>query len=206
MSSSQSSQQMKKPNRTQELQRSQTAEQNALAGLEIERLLKSREIGGSVDHYWKKYGQTIERRLGFQKDDIMNLMREEIWKGLITFRSNGKANIITYLNTLIRNRFNTLLDRTRKMKFSSVEYFGNVWSAPGVTEEMVETSHTPEALLVLRESVLQEHFALTDFERLIYADLMYGRNLREMVQKHKAPTLNVVAAVLRIDHLTRERN
>lgn len=136
----------------------------------------------------------------------MNDMREVIWKGLLTHDSKKGANINTYLDVLIERRFNTLLDRTIKKKYSMLDHYADVWSTTGIDRELLETDETPESVFSIRETMMQEHYSLTQFERQVYGDLIYGRSLEEMEKRHRATRVKVISAINRIDRLIRARS
>lgn len=194
----------KRQNRMKTLMQGQTKEQNAVASAEIEKILKT-ELRDVINYYVGKYGRTLERKLGLRKEDLMNDMREQIWKGLLTHDPKKSAARKSYIYGLIKNRFNTLLERSNKRKYNSVEYFADIWATTGIAREYRETDETPETVFELREAMMRETYSLTAFERVVYFDLVCGRSLAEMAKRHQVDRVIVISAVNRIDRLLRGR-
>lgn len=198
----------KKKNKTKTLMLAQTPEQNAQAGYDIESLLRN-EMSSTMSFYLNKYGMNIERRLGLTKDDLENDAREQIWKGLLTYSPCGGANLKTYLNNLLRNRFNTLLERSRKKKNNMVDYYSDAWSTPGIDPEHTETDETPETIMAERETLINLSYQLNGLELAIHGDIMFGRNIAEMEKRHKASRVAISAAIqkiLRLMELEKQNN
>jgi DNA-directed RNA polymerase specialized sigma24 family protein len=182
----------------------QSAEENLKASHDIERLL-TKDLKDTVKHYVQKYGKTLERKLGLTKDDLLNDMREQIWKGLLTHNPNGRANLKTYLNKLITNRFGVLYKRSTIQKYNTIQYYADVFTTSGIDEESLITEETGETVFERRQIVMQDQARLSKTDRLIYESLILGRNLEEMTQVHKLPRSMVIRAINRIDTMIRAR-
>lgn len=182
----------------------QPANEKVQSSLDIEHLLNN-VVHRQIADYLDKFGATIERKLGLTEDDLMNDMREQIWKGLLTHKKSGQANLKTYLNTIIKNRFLVLYDRSTLRKYNSVEYYADAFSATGVNKEFSETEETGESLLQKRQEFMRDLVVLSDRDRSIFRDLILGFNLNEMVKRNKAPITEVVGAIKRIDDIIRKR-
>lgn len=161
-------------------------------------------MANTINYFSRKYGKALSRSLGMEKEDIENDMREQIWKGLLTHKKSGKANLKTYLNTLITNRFNTLLERSGKRKYNAVEYHAQVFDTAGVDNEYTETDETPESLLIVREEMMQDHFKLSGIERKVYIDIKLGASLQEMEKRHGITREQLITIVKRIDILVNQ--
>lgn len=179
---------------------SQTREANQSANVRIETLLTG-DLKDTIKYHIGKYGKTFERKLGLTRDDLINDMREQIWKGLLTHKSDGKANIKTYLNTLIKNRFGVLLKRSSIKKYSSVDYYGDVFATTGIEDEHLVTEETGETIFEKRQVIMQELELLNTNEKFIYADLIMGRGIEEMVKLRTLPKVEVIAAINKISAL-----
>jgi DNA-directed RNA polymerase specialized sigma24 family protein len=182
---------------------SQTPAQNKEANVKIEELLNG-QLKSTVKHFISKYGKTFERRLGYTRDDMMNDMREQIWKGLLTHKPESGANIKTYLNTLIRNRVLVLLKRSKIKKHSSVDYYSDVFASVSVDDEHKMTEENGETLLQKRQDFMLtelEHSVLTTEEQGVYAELLLGRGIDEIMKTKGLQRVVVTAAILRIDVL-----
>lgn len=184
--------------------KSQTTEQNALASGRIEEILNG-DLKDTVKYFIGSFGKTFERKLGLTKDDLLNDVREQIWKGLLTHKSDGKANLKTYLNKLIKNRFGVLHKRSTIKKYNSVDYYGDVFATTGIDEERLVTEETGESIFEQRQVIMQELGALSVSDRFIYADLIMGRSLDEITTLRKLPKIQVIATINKIDVMIKNR-
>lgn len=182
----------------------QPAAEKAQSSTDIEHLLTN-VVHRQIADYMDKFGATIERRLGLTEDDLMNDMREQIWKGLLTHKTSGDANLKTYLNTIIKNRFLVLYDRSTLRKYNSVEYYADAFSATGASKEYSETEETGETLLERRQEFIRDLVTLSEKDRTIFKDLILGFNLNEMVKRNKMQLTEVIGAIKRIDETIRKR-
>lgn len=161
------------------------------------------EYRNAIAGYIRKYGERFERKLGITKDELVNEIRFEIWKGLATYDASKGANKRTYLNNVMKNRMGVLLDRCETKKYSLVDYYGDVFSTAGIDRELLETEETPESIFAYRELLMKVNVALSPFDRLINADLMEGRSLEEMEKLHRRERSEIVGSIKRIDLLKR---
>ncbi len=181
---------------------SQTPQQKTNLSNQIEQLLGG-ELKQTAQYYIKKYQVTFERKLGLDEDDLMNHIREHIWKGLLTWSPSKGANQKTYLNTVISRAFATLYERSTARKHGLLEYHADL-SATG-DAECFESRETGEALMLRRQEFMQDREALDGFECSVYADLLQGFNIDEMVRRHAKTRVTVISAIMRIDKRIAER-
>ena len=165
-----------------------------MQAVQIEALLNN-ELRDTVKYYVNKYGDTFERRLGLMADDLVNDMREQIWKGILTFKKRGAANFKTYLNNIIKNRFLVLLKRSSIKKNSSVDYFADVFAASGIDRAYVEAEDTSETLLQRRQELQADLAGLPESYGKILADLLAGYSLADMEKRHDMTRPEVTTAV-----------
>lgn len=190
----------KKPrqNRIKQLMLAQTPAQNAANSVEIERLLRT-ELKDTIKFWVKKYSNTFLQRLGMSRADIMNDMREQIWKGLLTYDRSKGANVKTYMNHCIENRFKTLADKADTNKFKNLTHYADVYASTGTEEDYV-THDTPETVFEQRETIMIElsRLALED-ERKVYVHLILGDGLDAMEKSTGLPRPVIVGMIKRID-------
>lgn len=182
----------------------QSVAEKAQSNLDIEHLLNN-VVHRQVADYLDKFGATIERKLGLTEDDLMNDMREQVWKGLLTHKGNGLANLKTYLNTIIKNRFLLLYNRSTLKKYNSVDYYADAFSATGVGKEYAETEETGETLFEKRQEFMKNLVMLSTRDREIFKDLILGFNLSEMVERNKMHLSEVIGSIKRIDETVRKQ-
>ena len=182
----------------------QTAEQRVKNSEDIERLLET-DLKATIESMYSKYGEAFDHKLGMSKDDIINDMRIQIWKGLLNFRPERNVRLKTYLDNLVKNRFNTFRRRASLKKYNSVDYFKNVFSHDGVDQEHFKTEETGETILERRQELMKDLVSLTDGERRILSDLILGFTLDEMVQRNKLQLSEVISSINRIDARVRKR-
>jgi DNA-directed RNA polymerase specialized sigma24 family protein len=183
---------------------SQSATANAKHSVDIEHLIDT-ELKDTVAYFIGKYGKTCENKLGLTRDDLLNDIREQVWKGLLTHDKDKRANLKTYLNRLIKNRFGVLLTRSTIPKYSNVDYFADVYTSTGIDEEHLITEDTGETVFERRQIIMQDMATLGPQDRWIYGDLLLGRSLDEMVNAHKLPRVKVIASINRIDDMIKRR-
>ncbi len=176
---------------------------------DIEHLL-TKVVHKQIADYFSEYGATIERKLGLTKDDIINDMREQIWKGLLTHNHKesakcGQANLKTYLNLLIKNRFLLLYNRSTLKKYNSIDYYSDAFNATGISSEYSETEESGETLLEKRQELMKSLVLLSQKDRNIFKDLALGYNLSEMVERNKMPITEVIGSIKRIDETIQKR-
>jgi DNA-directed RNA polymerase specialized sigma24 family protein len=185
--------------------KSQTQEQNAVSSIEIERLLRN-ELKDTISFWTKKFANTFTRRLGITRADLMNDMREQIWKGLLTYDRSKGANVKTYMNHIIENRFKTLADRCNTPKFKNMAYFADVYASTG-TEHLMVTEDTPETVFEQREELMIRLASLNQFEsdRVVLMHLAMGHGLDDMEEATGLTRPVIVGAIKRIDIMLREQ-
>lgn len=186
----------------------QTPQRKAELSIEIEKLIAG-DLKQTIAYHINRYRKSFDRRLGMTEDDILNDIRIQIWKGLITWAPDGRANKKTYLNNLIKKRFSTLHRRTQIEKYSAVEYYADVFSSPArysMDPDRLETHETGEDLLLRRQEQMRDQEVITDPTHLhIFEDLLKGLSIEEMMSRHKMTRVRVVGAVREITTRIAER-
>lgn len=182
----------------------QTPDQRAKNSIDIEKLLQN-DLKATIESLYSKYGEAFDHKLGMSKDDIINDMRIQIWKGLLNFKPERNVRLKTYLDNLVKNRFNTFRRRASLKKYNSVDYFKNVFNQDGVTQEHFQTEETGETILERRQELMGDLVLLTDTERKVLSDLILGFTLDEMVKRNALQLREVIACINRIDSRLKER-
>lgn len=172
--------------------------------LDIDSIMKN-EMHQTIATYLGRYAHTIEQKLGLTIDDLLNDIREQIWKGLITHNPKGAANIKTYLNTLIKNRFGVLFKKSKIQKNNMVYYYDSIGDGSAFESEQF-TEETGETVFLERELFTRNLSLLSESDQLIYEDLRLGKSLEEMCRLHKLPRPQVIASVFRIAELIEDQN
>jgi DNA-directed RNA polymerase specialized sigma24 family protein len=180
--------------------KNQPAVEKQQASIDIEHLLTN-VVHRQIADYMDKFSATIERKLGLTKDDLLNDMREQIWKGLLTHKKDGAANLKTYLNTLIKNRFLVLYDRSTLRKYNSVDYYADAFSASTANKEFLETEETGETLFARRQECMRDIGTLSKKDQKILGDLYLGFNIGELMKRNNMLRTEVTAAIKRIDSI-----
>lgn len=182
----------------------QTEEQKQNLSIEIEALLIT-ALKPVISYNMNKFGPLLERKLGLAPEDLLNDIREQVWKGLITWKA-GLANKKTYLNNLIEKRFLTLLRRSTLKKHNSLDYYASPQNLETVAEQdSVVTTETGETLYERRQEMMNDLKALTGEERTVYQDLLRGCGIADMVAKHAMPRVQVVKIINSISARLSER-
>ena len=163
------------------------------------------DLSQTVSVYLAKYSKTLESKLGLTKDDLLNDIREQVWKGLLTYSSKGGASVKTYLNNLIKNRFIVLFKRSKIKKNNMVQYYGDLYASSSIDDEYLITEETGETVFLQRQIIGYEHTLLEDLDRNVYEDLIVGRTLDEMSKRHKQPRSAIKKSIDKIDNLLKSR-
>jgi DNA-directed RNA polymerase specialized sigma24 family protein len=182
--------------------KSQSAEENQVSSQRIEYLINN-DLKQTVRTYLSRYSKTLEQKLGLTRDDLINDIREQIWKGLITHDPNKKANLKTYLNHLIKNRFGVLFQRSKIQKNNMINYYADFFCSEDSSNEAILTEENGETIFMRRQAMMQNQALLSNKDRLIYEDLQLGLSLEEMCQAHKMSRIEVTASIHRILELVK---
>lgn len=177
---------------------SQTREQKDKLNIDID-VLMSTTVKSTIEVFMSRYSKTIGEKLGLDADDLKNDMREQVWKGLITFSKNGKANIRTYLNRLIENRFNLLISKCNIKKYKNIEYFSDIFESGHHTNENFITEETGETLYEKRERFIEFTTRLPHPYKEIYLDLTQGFSINELGKRHSLSRIETIAAINKLD-------
>lgn len=153
-----------------------------------------------IDYNIKRYKKTFENKLGMDEDDIYSDMMFQIWKGIVTHDKTKKANLKTYINTLLNNRFKLLAKKSAAKKFSIITYMDCVGDNVSGNEDSVY-SETGESLLEKREQIMQNIQSLQGIERDILKDLISGKNMEQMAERNKVPRPVLTTIIKKIDVL-----
>lgn len=172
---------------------SQSEESRKLTSTDIEQWMTAEKA--TVEFFVSRYGQVLERKLGYDRTDLESEIREQVWKGLISHDPSKTANLKTYINTLIKNRFKTLYGRSKLDKFSLVDFYADVFNGPAIDSEHTETAETGESLYAMRETILRDLVGLQGKELLIYEDLLLMNNIATMMKKHEMSKPEVVRTI-----------
>lgn len=92
-----------------------TEQQRQEIGLEIERLIKN-EMSFIVQKYIREYWYALYDTFGWTKEDILQLIRIRLWRGLATFDETKKFKKTTYCSAILFNYFLTLSKRCKSKK------------------------------------------------------------------------------------------
>lgn len=182
----------------------QTQKERHQHSIDIQHIMEN-VVNVTSSIYIQRYGAMFERKLGLTEDDLMNDIREQVWKGLLTHKKDGDANLKTYINTIIKNRFLVLYDRSLTTKYNSLDYYADAFSATGVNKDFVETEENGESLLEKRQEFMKDLVLLSEKDRIVFKDLILGFNLNEMVKRNKMPLTEIVGSIKRIDEVIRKR-
>ena len=187
-----------------EVMKQQTQEQNQVSAETIELWLKG-ELSATVKHYIRKYGATLEKKLGLSNDDLENEARFEIWKGLLTY-NKSKAKLKTYLNKLVHNRFMTLYKKSSLPKNNMVDDYADVFASEPEAESEMVTADNAESLMEKREVIADVLDHLDgDLELAVLRGLLMGDSLSAMSRENNVATPLVVMVVNKIVKLMKER-
>lgn len=173
-------------------------------GVKIEELMQV-GLKKIIDQFVGKYADTFNNKLGMTEEDLLNDMREQIWKGLLTWNKAGKTKLSTYLICLIKNRFNTLLDKSTVGMRSRMDYYSDVFSSVIEGSDGSETQDTGEALFLHRQEIMRDRDSLEPAEREIYMDLLMGYSIAEMMTKHDLSRMEVITSIKSINQRVGER-
>jgi DNA-directed RNA polymerase specialized sigma24 family protein len=197
----------------------QTPAQKAALSIEIEQLIAG-ELKATISHFIRKYEDRLTYKLGIDRDDLMNDIRMQIWKGLISWSPDKKAKRYTYLSSIIEKRFRTLIRQAGTVKFSSISYYADPFTSKAreISEESTTTYESGEELLSRRQEQMQDYCAIDDVEPAnaeeekararklaIYQDLLQGAKISEMTKKHGVSRTEVVRLVNEISQRVAER-
>lgn len=182
----------------------QTPQERISNSVEIERLLQN-ELKTTIESIYNRNSMVFNHKLGMTKDDILNDMRMQVWKGLLTFKPELKIKLSTYLDNIIKNRFNTFRRRASLKKYNSLDYFKTLISHDGVDQEHFITEETGETILERRQELMKDLVSLTEKETKVMADLMVGFTLHEMARRNSITTNELVGIINKIDTTIRKR-
>lgn len=155
----------------------------------------------TIDYYMSKYAAIIENRIGMTADDVTNEMNVEIWKAVLSYCPNKKANIKTYTKRLVKNRFKSLLRQSKLKKYNSLTYFSNVFESPGVDPNSFVDESTGESFFEKRNEFHKTMSYLSEPDRIILSGLMEGHDFGKLAELTGKPVIEITAALNRICHV-----
>jgi hypothetical protein len=182
----------------------QTIRQKTVLSNNIQ-ILVDTKLKNTISFYINKYGDTFNRKLGLTEDDLKADIMEQIWKGLLSHNTNKPANLTTYLNVLIKNRFLVLLKKSSIPKYNFLEYAADVYSSHSIDKSYTETEETGETIFTRRQYIGQICSVLSGKNRKIYQDLMCGYNLSEMAKRHGMKIYEIIKSIKNIDKLVKTK-
>ncbi len=121
-------------------------------------------------------------------------------------QATGGANLKTYMNHIIKNRFRTLGDRCKTPKFKNLTHYADVYAVAGAEEQFV-SEETPETLFEQREEIMIQLARLGDFEadKIVLLHLAIGHGIRDMQTATGLSRPVIIGAINRIDAMARAR-
>jgi RNA polymerase sigma factor (sigma-70 family) len=82
---------------------------------EIEYLIKN-DLSFIINKLINSYYYTLKETFGYEREDIMQLIRIRLWRGLATFDSSKNVKKTTYLYSVLNNYFLTLSTMSKALK------------------------------------------------------------------------------------------
>lgn len=195
---------VKKEGKTEKALRVQTTTQRAKHSVDIEKIL-NKDMKKLIDFCINKYGLLINNKIGMDRDDLLNDVRFQIWKGLSTFKANKKIQLTTYLSNIITYRFKTLANKSNKKKHLSYVFMSSVESVIDDSKTTEATENSPDFLIQRQQYLDKISMYLKDNEKLVYYDLRLGHNLTEMAKKHNTSISRIIAIVNKINKLAERK-
>lgn len=148
--------------------------------------------------YLKKYRAIFERKLGMNDDDILNDLREEVWKALLTFRPEAGVKLTTYVNKLIHNRIYELYKKCTLKKHSHLDYFSDVFSIKTTNNEEFQTDETPQTIFEVRERWKQKLADRSHVDQLVISGVLSGMDLTAMEKKFQIDRVTLTRSIKEI--------
>lgn len=157
-----------------------------------------KELKKLIDFNIRRYKKTFDSKLGMDENDIRSDIMFQVWKGIVTHKKNKKANLKTYVSTLIANRFKLLAKKSAAKKFSIITYMDSP-SDKFMSTEDIDTFESCETLFDKREQVMRNLGNLSEIEQKVMLDLIGGYNLRQMVERNGMNLPSLIAAIKKIE-------
>lgn len=156
-----------------------------------------------MNFYLGKFEALIKARLGMERPDIENEMREQIWKGLSSFNKRKPASLKTYLTNIIGNRFKTLAKKAIAKKNGFVDHYDDPYSQ--IPEDEIP-SYVIDDVVCFRENILDFVSQCKDEEEAsVIIGLYNGRGLDEFQNSTKLSRDQIVSLIKRADAWSRQR-
>jgi len=181
----------------------QSEEQRAEANERIKWVLETL-VPDTVEVHLKKCSATLERKLGLMPDDLLNNIRVQIWKALLTYAESNRTRLRTYVNKIIENEFKVLLRRASLKKYNSVEYYADVFTSTGIDQDHFFTEETGETIFERRTEFEKIEAMLSDVDRLILAGLSEGQTIAELTKLTQRSRIEIIGAINRIATVVKE--
>lgn len=181
---------------------SQTPEQKQELNKQIIHIMEN-VVPTHVECVVNQFGDILNSKLGMNEDDILNDIREQVWKALLNFSPKGGASLKTYTKKLIDNRFKLLLSRSNSKKYSSLDYQADPFS--NIDTDMLITEETGETLYERRLEQYKILSELPQVNSMILQDLISGYDIQEMMRKNNMSRSDIIASINQIDLLVKEK-
>lgn len=163
------------------------------------------ELKKTIRTFMRAYGKTLHNKLGLTQDDIMNDVREQVWKGLVMHSNSKKANRHTYLCNIIENRFLTLYKKSTIPKHNAIQYYADVFSVKDIDTRYTETNMTGLSLIEIREEFMEKLMLLDPAERVVYRCLLVGEGFAEMEKATGLPRTQINKLIAAISQKTKSK-
>lgn len=193
------------------LMQAQSAADNVRLSQQIRELMEG-ELSETVRFHMRRHATVLEAKLGMMEDDVLNDVREQLWKGLISYDRGGAANQKTFLSFILANRFKTLSRRASLAKYNCVQYYADVFSSAAVNKADMITEETGEAIYEARQQLAVYLTLMNETDREIYAYLLQGYSLGEMVSDHnqrcpQSPVTRIIitAGINRVQEIVKKQ-
>ena len=156
------------------------------------------DLKNLIDFNIRRYKRTFDSKLGMDENDIKADIMFQVWKGIVTHKKNKKANLKTYVSTLISNRFKLLAKKSSAKKFSIITYMDSP-SDKFMSTEDSDSFESCETLFDKRELMLKNLSNLSELEKKVMLDLIKGYNLGQMVERNGMNLPTLISAIKKIE-------
>lgn len=179
---------------------SQTPEQKAELNIKIADIMENL-IPSHIESQIAIHGSSIERKLGLTEDDLTSIIREQVWKALLTHTPTGGANIKTWVKKLIDNKFKSLIYQSTIKKYNLIEY-GADDALYSSDSDVLTDENTSERLYELYERRMaykSKVKGLSEIDKAIYIDLIDGYGIAELMKRKGLNRTEIIQSIKRID-------
>ncbi len=182
---------MKKPTRrkTKNKLLSLTDKEKYEIGIEMERLINN-ELSYIVNRHINSYKKAACDTFGWDRDDLLQYVRESVWKGLATFDRSLGYKVETYICSILSRSFFNLSKKCKTKKHSMTKMF--------CPDELFETEEmmfhdTGEDWVRYGQSfgVLLGNMEVKE-QKIMVLYLVHGKDITEMSEELKIKRTEVV--------------